>query len=114
MRVLELIRTNPWIMKNEAAAALGVSRNTLNWHLQKLIAAGLVSEARENGYCFLFCNRKASDELLGTVAQKVEERRGDMPADGNGNGNGTDSAPSPAPPAPGLFAAGPSERQSLG
>lgn len=79
MRVLELVRTNPWIMKNEAALALGVSRNTLNWHLQKLLAAGLVSEARENGHCFLFCNKQANGLLLGTVAQKVEERRGLMP-----------------------------------
>ncbi|HEV8360701.1 MAG TPA: helix-turn-helix domain-containing protein [Candidatus Thermoplasmatota archaeon] len=116
MRVLTLIRTNPWIMKNEAAASLGVSRNTLNWHLQKLIAAGLVSEARENGYCFLFCNRKASDDLLGTVAQKVEERKGDLPSDApeNGNGNGNGNGSVPAPPPPGLFTAGPSERQHLG
>jgi DNA-binding transcriptional ArsR family regulator len=81
MRVLELIRQNPWIMKNEAAAALGVSRNTLNWHLQKLLAAALVSEARENGHCFLFCNKRASVGTLGVVAQKVEERRAlGMPA----------------------------------
>lgn len=76
MRVLELIRANPWIMKNEAAAALGVSRNTLNWHLQKLLAAGLVSEARENGHCFLFCNRRAAGEVLSQVVQKVQERKG--------------------------------------
>ncbi|MCA1813970.1 MAG: helix-turn-helix domain-containing protein, partial [Halobacteriales archaeon] len=80
MRVLQLIRENPWIMKNEAAMALGVSRNTLNWHLQKLLSAGLVSEARENGHCFLFCNKQANGVLLGTVAQKVEERRALSPA----------------------------------
>jgi DNA-binding transcriptional ArsR family regulator len=80
MRVLELIRQNPWIMKNEAAASLGVSRNTLNWHLQKLLSAGLVSEARENGHCFLFCNRRAAGEVLTQVVQKVEERRAVTPA----------------------------------
>lgn len=74
MRVLDLIRQSPWIMKNEAAAALGVSRNTLNWHLQKLLSAGLVSEARENGHCFLFCNRRAAGEVMSQVVQKVQDR----------------------------------------
>lgn len=107
MRVLNLIRANPWIMKNEAAAALGVSRNTLNWHLQKLISAGLVSEARENGYCFLFCNRKASDELLGVVQQKVDERKSPEGAPAPAPASAP-AAELPAPPA--FFGAAPREQ----
>lgn len=111
MRVLELIRQNPWIMKNEAAAALGVSRNTLNWHLQKLLSAGLVSEARENGHCFLFCNRKAAGETLTGVVAKVEERKAiGVPPAGSMNGGAAAGMPAvvfqaPAPVAPAPVAA---------
>jgi len=114
MRVLRLVRENPWIMKNEAAAALGVSRNTLNWHLQKLVGADLVNEARENGHCFLFCNRKVSDEVLGHVADKVKACNdgqsplppGAQPGAAPPMGAGADRQPppaafqSPGPPGP--------------
>lgn len=51
-KIVELMRTNPKITRNELAAALGMTPDGIKYHLQKMTGEGLISRkgSARNGY----------------------------------------------------------------
>lgn len=53
-RILEVVKANPMIHRKELARLLSMPRTTVNWHVDRLIARGLLAERRAGRYCQLF------------------------------------------------------------
>ncbi|HVL87284.1 MAG TPA: winged helix-turn-helix transcriptional regulator [Candidatus Thermoplasmatota archaeon] len=70
MRVLQTVADNPWCYRAEVAAQLGVSTPTVNWHLKRLLALGLVREVREGRVSYLYADK----ELLAKALASIEEK----------------------------------------
>ncbi|HWH08805.1 MAG TPA: helix-turn-helix domain-containing protein [Candidatus Thermoplasmatota archaeon] len=71
-RVLATIVANPGCYRAELTLLLAVSSPTVNWHLARLLAAGLVREERRGRNRYLFADPGRLRALLGTLAQKTE------------------------------------------
>lgn len=70
-RVLAVILANPGSYRAELTTLLQVSSPTVNWHLSRLLAAGLVVEEPRGRNRYLFADPHRLRALLGTLAQKV-------------------------------------------
>lgn len=70
-RVLAIILANPGSYRAELTALLHVSSPTVNWHLSRLLAAGLVVEEPRGRNRYLFADPHRLRQLFGTLAEKV-------------------------------------------
>lgn len=70
-RVLAIILANPGSYRAELTALLHVSSPTVNWHLSRLLAAGLVIEEPRGRNRYLFADPHRLRHLFGTLAEKV-------------------------------------------
>ncbi|HVL47499.1 MAG TPA: helix-turn-helix domain-containing protein [Candidatus Thermoplasmatota archaeon] len=72
-RVLDAIVKNPWCYRAELTALLGVSSPTVNWHLDRLEAAGLVIENKTGRNRFLYADKRRLNDWLATLLKKLRE-----------------------------------------
>ncbi|HVL49438.1 MAG TPA: helix-turn-helix domain-containing protein [Candidatus Thermoplasmatota archaeon] len=72
MRVLEAILASPGTYRAALAESLGVTATTINWHLKRLVDAGLVVERREGRSARLFADRARLNEAFGPVLAKLD------------------------------------------
>ena len=70
-RVFEAILASPGTYRAALAERLGVTATTVNWHLKRLLEAGLVEEARSGRNAYLYPRVGALRESLTTLALKV-------------------------------------------
>jgi len=70
-RVLATILANPGSYRAELTALLHVSSPTVNWHLQRLLAAGLVIEEPRGRNRYLFADPARLRLAFETLSQKV-------------------------------------------
>lgn len=70
-RVLATIVKHPWCYRAELTTLLGVSSPTVNWHLERLNSAGLVTENRNGRNRFLFSEKQRLGGLLTTLLGKL-------------------------------------------
>lgn len=70
-KVLAVILANPGSYRAELTALLQVSSPTVNWHLSRLLAAGLVMEEPRGRNRYLFADPVRLRALLGTLSGKV-------------------------------------------
>jgi predicted transcriptional regulator len=73
MDVLQVIVENPWCYRAEVAQKLGVSGPTVNWHLKKLMTAGVVQEMREGRVSYLYADKKALSTIGANLVGKMPE-----------------------------------------
>ncbi|HWG91982.1 MAG TPA: winged helix-turn-helix transcriptional regulator, partial [Candidatus Thermoplasmatota archaeon] len=73
MEVLKLVVDAPGLCKKDLAERLGVSRQTVNWHLSKLEEAGLVAETKDGTSRHL---APAVPDLAGSTS-RIAARLGD-------------------------------------
>jgi predicted transcriptional regulator len=73
MAVLQVIVENPWCYRAEVAQRLGVSGPTVNWHLKKLMGAGVVKEMREGRVSYLYADKKSLSLLGANLVGKLPE-----------------------------------------
>jgi DNA-binding transcriptional ArsR family regulator len=71
MDVLQVIVENPWCYRAEVAQKLNVSGPTVNWHLKKLMGAGVVKEMREGRVSYLYADKKLLTQLGANLIGKV-------------------------------------------
>lgn len=69
MRILDIVRQNPGTYRAAIADTLNVTTTTVNWHLKRLLAEGLVREERRGRNAFLY----ADEQRLAALAP-VQER----------------------------------------
>lgn len=70
-RVLGTILAHPGSYRAELTTLLGVSSPTVNWHLQRLLAAGLVLEEPRGRNRYLFADPARLRASFETLSQKV-------------------------------------------
>lgn len=70
-RVLAVILANPGSYRAELTLLLDVSSPTVNWHLARLLAAGLVREEHRGRNRYLFADATRLRVSLTTLAQKT-------------------------------------------
>jgi predicted transcriptional regulator len=70
-KVLAVILANPGSYRAELTALLQVSSPTVNWHLSRLLAAGLVAEEPRGRNRYLFADPARLRTLFGTLSTKV-------------------------------------------
>lgn len=70
-RVLAVILANPGSYRAELTALLHVSSPTVNWHLSRLLAAGLVMEEPRGRNRYLFADANRLRTLFRTLSEKV-------------------------------------------
>ena len=70
-RVLAVILANPGSYRAELTALLHVSSPTVNWHLSRLLAAGLVVEEPRGRNRYLFADPTRLRTLFGNLSTKV-------------------------------------------
>lgn len=70
-RVLAVILANPGSYRAELTLLLDVSSPTVNWHLQRLLVAGLVREEQRGRNRYLFADATRLRVSLATLAQKT-------------------------------------------
>lgn len=70
-RVLAVILANPGSYRAELTTLLQVSSPTVNWHLSRLLAAGLVVEEPRGRNRYLFADPARLRTLFGALAGKV-------------------------------------------
>ncbi|MHB8585840.1 MAG: winged helix-turn-helix transcriptional regulator [Thermoplasmatota archaeon] len=70
-RVLESILERPYTYRAAIAEKLGVSTTSVNWHLKRLLEAGLVRETREGRSAHLYADREQVGVVLGKLATKM-------------------------------------------
>lgn len=71
MALLRLVCGRPGITKTRVAEALGVSRQTVNWHLGKLLDADLVREHREGTQRALAPTGPGVEEAVARAAARI-------------------------------------------
>lgn len=71
-RVLATIVANPGAYRAELTALLSVSSPTVNWHLARLLGAGLVQEEHRGRNRYLFSDASRLRQVLGSLTQKTE------------------------------------------
>lgn len=71
-RVLATILANPGCYRAELTTILGVSSPTVNWHLARLLAAGLVTEDQRGRNRYLFADPVRLGRTFSTLAEKVQ------------------------------------------
>lgn len=76
VRVLETVVQRPWTYRAEVASLLAVTATTVNWHLKRLFAAGVLTEVREGRSAYLFVDRAA----LAQACAGLHEKAPDSPA----------------------------------
>lgn len=70
-RLLATVVANPGCYRAELTTRLGVSSPTVNWHLARLLQAGLVREEHRGRNRYLFTDVPRLRGLLGTLGQKT-------------------------------------------
>jgi predicted transcriptional regulator len=73
MDVLQTIVENPWCYRAEVAQKLSVSGPTVNWHLKKLMGAGVVKEMREGRISYLYADKKLLTNLGANLIGKLPD-----------------------------------------
>jgi predicted transcriptional regulator len=73
MNVLQVVVENPWCYRAEVAQKLGVSGPTVNWHLKKLMGAGVVKEMREGRVSYLYADKKLLAQVGANLVGKLPE-----------------------------------------
>ena len=71
-RALAAVLAHPGCYRAELTVVLGVSSPTVNWHLARLLATGLVTEDHRGRNRYLFADRARLGRLLGALAAKVD------------------------------------------
>lgn len=71
-RVLATIVANPGSYRAELTTILGVSSPTVNWHLARLLVAGLVHEEHRGRNRYLFSDAGKLRGTLATLTQKTD------------------------------------------
>lgn len=71
-RVLSTILARPGSYRAELTHVLGVSSPTVNWHLSRLLASGLVAEEPRGRNRYLFADARRLKALFEALAAKVE------------------------------------------
>lgn len=71
-RLLATIVANPGSYRAELTSFLQVSSPTVNWHLQRLLQCGLVTEAHRGRNRYLFADRAKLVTILSSLADKVQ------------------------------------------
>lgn len=75
MQILNLVRGTPDLSKSAVASRLAISKNTVNWHLRKLAASGLVV-AEPRGGAVVLRPRPEGLATLERVSRKMTEAAG--------------------------------------
>ncbi|HWG90306.1 MAG TPA: helix-turn-helix domain-containing protein [Candidatus Thermoplasmatota archaeon] len=71
-RVLQMVQDHPWCYRAELTTLLGVSSPTVNWHLERLMAVGLVTEQKQGRSRFLNVDRGRLQVLLHGLVEKLK------------------------------------------
>lgn len=71
-RVLATILTHPGCYRAELTSLLSVSSPTVNWHLARLLQAGLVSEEQRGRNRYLFGDAARLGRVFTTLTEKVK------------------------------------------
>lgn len=71
-RLLATIVANPGSYRAELTTFLKVSSPTVNWHLQRLLIAGLVTETHRGRNRYLFADRGKLAGILRLLGEKVQ------------------------------------------
>lgn len=71
VRVLEAVLQRPWTYRAEIAELLGITATTVNWHLRRLFACSVLTEAREGRSAYLFVERAGLAQACAGLLDKT-------------------------------------------